>query len=511
MTSEKIVIVDFGSQYTQLIARRVREFRVYSEIVHPEKAAESINESCIGIILSGGPNSVYDKLSPQIDLSIIPDGMPVLGICYGMQLLSHKLGGKVEKSDEREFGKALLKIKKDSLLFKGIKNESVVWMSHSDKVTLLPPGFEVIGTSGNTPNAAMHMKGGRVYGLQFHPEVVHTEFGKRIIGNFVKVICSAHSLWNSSNFINETIEKIKTDAPSGGVIAGISGGVDSTVASALVQAAVGKRFRGFLVDTGLLRHNEGKDTVKLLREKMKFNIEYVDASSHFMEKLKGVKDPERKRKIIGKAFINVFEEQAKKYRNALYLVQGTIYPDRIESSSVKGPSHVIKSHHNVGGLPKRMRLKLIEPLAQLFKDEVREVGYALGIPAELLQRHPFPGPGLGIRIIGDINPERVKILQHADRIYIETIRKHGCYDKIWQAFSVFLPVKSVGVMGDCRTYENVLVLRAVTSVDGMTADWYDFDKEILHEASTRIINEVKGINRVVYDVSTKPPSTIEWE
>ncbi len=510
MNIEKILIIDFGSQYTQLIARRIRELHVYSEIVSPTKSLIIKDKNIKGIILSGGPQSVYDKNSPDLSKKFFETDIPILGICYGMQLIAHKFGGKVEKSKKREFGKALLKHNKN-ILFNNVKQNSIVWMSHSDKVVKSPKGFSKIGYSENTEYGAIFNKNRKIYGIQFHPEVVHTEKGHVILKNFVKKVCKIKSNWTPENFINKTINDIREQAKEGTIISGISGGVDSTVASELVHRAVGNRLKGFIIDTGLLRYNEGKDTVKLLNEKLNLKVKYVNRSNLFLSKLKNISSPERKRKIIGKVFIQIFEEQAKSFKNAKYLVQGTIYPDRIESKSTGGPSATIKSHHNVGGLPKRMKLSLIEPLTELFKDEVREVGKALGIPDELLQRHPFPGPGLAVRIIGDIRKDRVKILQLADKIFIDTIRKYNVYDDIWQAFAVFLPIKTVGVMGDYRTYENVIALRAVNSVDGMTADWYNFPKEILHEASTRIINEIKGVNRVVYDISTKPPATIEWE
>ena len=496
MDIEKIVIVDFGSQYTQLIARRVREANVYSEIIGPN---DSIDDNHIGgIILSGGPNR------------ILPD-VPILGICYGMQLISYKHKGRVDKSDKREYGKAQMQIVAENPLFDDIPENSTVWMSHSDKVVQLPEHYTSIAVSGNTENAAIVSDNGRIFGIQFHPEVIHTEYGFNIISNFLYKICGMQGNWNPENFIESTVEQIRNAAPKGTVIAGISGGVDSTVASELVHRAVGDRLKGFMIDTGLMRLNECAETVELLKGSLHMDIELIDSSELFMERLEHVSEPEQKRKIIGKAFIEVFEEAAGSTDNAEYLVQGTIYPDRIESSSTKGPSSTIKSHHNVGGLPENMKLKLIEPLKDLFKDEVRKVGFALGIPEALLMRHPFPGPGLAVRIIGEIDRTRTDILQHADAVFIDTIKKHNLYDDIWQAFAVFLPVRSVGVMGDNRTYENVIALRAVTSVDGMTADWFDFPKEVLHEVSTRIINEIKGVNRVVYDVSTKPPSTIEWE
>lgn len=508
MDIEKIIIIDFGSQYTQLIARRVREANVYSEIISPSDAVDG--ESIKGIILSGGPNSVYDEGSPRIDFNMLPD-VPLLGICYGMQLLSLNGGGAVEKSNKREYGRARISVKENHPLFSDMPQSSIVWMSHSDKVVKLPQGFTTIASSENTEYAAIASQKSAMLGIQFHPEVMHTQFGANIIYNFLYKICRVQGKWNPQNFIKSTIEGIRKQAPSGNVIAGISGGVDSTVASELVHRAVGGRLKGFIIDTGLLRLNEGEETVNILRNILNMDIELIGRGELFLGRLKGVTDPEKKRKIIGNTFIEVFEDVSNGIEDARYLVQGTIYPDRIESSSTKGPSSTIKSHHNVGGLPEDMKFELIEPLKDLFKDEVRKVGIALGIPDELLGRHPFPGPGLGVRIVGQIDEANVSILQQADQIFIETIRKHGLYNDIWQAFAVFLPVRSVGVMGDNRTYDNVIALRAVTSVDGMTSDWFDFPKEVLHEASTRIINEISGVNRVVYDISTKPPSTIEWE
>ena len=509
MENEKIIIIDFGSQYTQLIARRVREANVFSEIIPPGKKVK-LDTNVKGVILSGGPKSVYDKDSPRVDFDDLLN-VPVLGICYGMQLMAENFNGNVMQSDKREYGKAILEVISDNPLFRDIDKTSSVLMSHSDKVVTLPNGFKSIAISGNTDNAAIMCAEKNMYGIQFHPEVVHTEFGSKIIHNFLYDICNTKGNWNPSNFINNVIEDIRAFAPDGNVISGVSGGVDSTVASELVHRAIGSRMNGFMIDTGLLRHNEGNETIKTLRSLLDMSIEYIDESNLFLSNLNNISDPETKRKIIGKTFIDVFEKAAGRVENVKYLVQGTIYPDRIESSSINGPSSTIKSHHNVGGLPERMHLKLIEPLKDLFKDEVRKVGKALNIPEELLKRHPFPGPGLAVRILGNIDRNNVNILQQADNIFISTIRKHGLYDDIWQAFAVFLPIRTVGVMGDNRTYENVIVLRAVTSVDGMTADWYDFPKQVLHETSTRIINEVNGVNRVVYDISTKPPSTIEWE
>ena len=506
-----ILIVDFGSQYTQLIARKIRELEVFSEIIHPDQIKEVDLNSYYGVVLSGGPNSVYDKNSPDIDVDLLKLNVPVLGICYGMQLLAKKYKGEVERSKEREFGYAKFHIVKNDKLFKGIPREIKVWMSHSDNVVKLPQNFERSGYSQNCKNGSMVSKNGKVFGLQFHPEVYHTDYGKDILKNFVFEICEAKKNWTSRDLIKKIVDKIRDDVGDNYVIGGLSGGVDSTVAAVLVKKAVGGRLKGFIIDTGLLRMNEGREVIELYNKKLKLNVKYVDKSETFLKNLKGVVDPERKRKIIGRLFIESFEEEAKKIKKAKFLLQGTIYPDRIESKSTKGPSAVIKSHHNVGGLPDNMNFKLVEPLKDLFKDEVRMIGLKLGIPSDFINRHPFPGPGLAIRIIGEVTKEKLEILRKVDAIYIEELRRNKIYNDIWQAFAVFLPVQSVGVMGDERTYENVVALRAVTSTDGMTADFYWFEKEIIQKISNRIINEVKGVNRVVYDISSKPPSTIEWE
>ncbi|HAV93081.1 TPA: GMP synthase (glutamine-hydrolyzing), partial [candidate division WOR-3 bacterium] len=488
-----------------------REMKVYSEIISPS-VADKFNYSTVsGIILSGGPNSVYDKESPTISNRIFSLDIPILGICYGMQLIAIKNSGVVSHSQEREYGRSNLTILSRDVIFKAVKNKSIVWMSHSDKVKEIPKGYVKIAMSENSETAAMKHSQKQIYGFQFHPEVHHTQFGYTMLHNFVIFICRAKQDWTSKNFIERTVEEIKEQANGKIVISGISGGVDSTVASVLVKRAVGKHLKGFLIDTGLLRYNEGRETVECLKRTINMDVEYVDSAKLFLRRLKNVEDPEEKRRIIGKTFIEVFADKAKSFKNAEFLVQGTIYPDRIESQSQKGPSHVIKTHHNVGGLPKNMKFKLIEPLKELFKDEVRRIGIDLEIPSELILRHPFPGPGLGIRILGAVTEESVIMLQKADKIYLDVLKERHEYGNIWQAFAVLLPVKTVGVMGDQRTYDNVIALRAVTSVDGMTADWYGFSKETLQEISKRIINEVKGVNRVVYDISTKPPSTIEWE
>ena len=508
---ETILVLDFGSQYTQLIARRIRELGVYTEIKPfstPLKDIESMKPKAI--ILSGGPASVWDDNSPTVDREMFDLGIPVLGICYGMQLTTQLLGGKVERSKVREFGPATLEITNGFDLLSGIPDKSDIWMSHGDRVLELPPGFESIAGSENSPTAAMKNREMRIYGTQFHPEVVHTKFGKEILSNFVFKIAGCIGEWTPRSFVETAIKDIRQRVGDATVICGLSGGVDSAVAAVIIQRAIWDKLRCIFVDTGLLRMNEAEEVVESFRD-MGLNLVHIDASERFLARLRGVTDPERKRKIIGEEFVNVFEEEASKIKDAKFLAQGTLYPDVIESVSVKGPSATIKSHHNVGGLPEKMNLKLIEPLRELFKDEVREVGRELGVPEEILGRHPFPGPGLGIRIMGEIDEERLEVLRQADRIFIEEIKKGGVYDDIWQAFCVFVPVKTVGVMGDERTYENVIALRAVTSQDGMTAKWARIPYDLLEKISVRIINEVRGVNRVVYDVSTKPPSTIEWE
>ncbi len=514
MLEDKILILDFGSQYTQLIARRVRENSVYSEIFPYNAPFKKILDfKPKGIILSGGPSSVYSKGSPIPDIKVFDIGIPILGICYGMQLMAHLLGGRVAKAAKREYGRAELVIDDDSDLFKGISPnlQAVVWMSHGDRIEKYPKGFISIAHTENSPVAAMADKKRNFYALQFHPEVVHTEKGREIIKNFIFNICGAKPTWTMKSFIGTAKHEIKEKVGNQRIVCGISGGVDSSVTAVLVHEAIGDALTCIFINNGVLRHDEAKKVEHMLKKSFHMKIKYVDASERFLKKLKGVKDPERKRKIIGNEFIRVFEDEAMKIKNVSFLAQGTLYPDVIESTSFKGPSATIKSHHNVGGLLKKMKLKLIEPLRELFKDEVRVLGHELGMPDETINRHPFPGPGLAIRCISDVTKERLAILRKADVIVLDEIKKAGLYGKIWQAFAVLLPVKSVGVMGDKRTYDNVIAVRAVTSVDGMTADWAQIPYEVLGRISNRIINEVKGVNRVVYDISSKPPSTIEWE
>jgi GMP synthase (glutamine-hydrolysing) len=514
--TDTVLIIDFGSQVTQLIARRVREQGVYSEIVpfnHAEDALARLKPKAV--ILSGGPASVTDMGSPRTPDWVFESGLPVLGICYGQQTMVEELGGKVEPGDTREFGRAEVEVTQDCALFADVwkrGERDTVWMSHGDRVTRLPDGFRVVGVSEGAPFAAIADEARKLYAVQFHPEVVHTPRGSKLISNFVHRVVGLPGDWSMAHFKTSAIEKIRAQVGKSRVICGLSGGVDSAVAAVLIHEAIGDQLTCIFVDHGLMRLNEAEEVVSLFRGAYNIPLVHVDASAQFLSALDGVSDPEAKRKTIGRLFIEVFDAEAKKLGGADFLAQGTLYPDVIESVSFTGgPSVTIKSHHNVGGLPERMKLKLLEPLRELFKDEVRALGRELGLPAHFVGRHPFPGPGLAIRIPGAIDAGKLDVLRQADAIFIEEIRRAGLYDTIWQAFAVLLPVRTVGVMGDARTYDNVCALRAVTSTDGMTADYFPFDHNVLGRAATRIINEVKGINRVVYDVTSKPPGTIEWE
>ena len=510
--SQRVVIVDFGSQYTQLIARRVREQHVYCEVlpawVEPERLRELEPKA---LILSGGPASVIQENPPPFHEEILDLGVPILGICYGMQLLAQHFGGRVETAREREYGRAELELAATDPLIDGVPATSVVWMSHGDRVSRLPEGFEVLATSTNSPFAAVRDERRRIYGLQFHPEVAHTEAGTRILANFLQRIAGLEGTWSMDEFITSAIAELRARIGSASVICGVSGGVDSTVVAALLHRAGGAQLHCFMVDNGLLRAGEVDEVRQTFEQELDVSLATIDSSELFLRRLRGVEDPEKKRVVIGHTFIEAFERAAERIPDARFLAQGTLYPDVIESVSVWGPSVTIKTHHNVGGLPEQMRLEVVEPLRELFKDEVREVADRLGIPRELSRRHPFPGPGLAIRILGEVTAERLAILRASDRIVLEEVRRAGWYDKLWQAFAVFLPVRTVGVMGDSRTYEHVIAVRCVTSRDAMTADWAALPPELLGAISNRLINEVTGVNRVVYDISSKPPATIEWE
>ncbi len=511
--NETILVLDFGSQYSQLIARRIRECKVYSRIVPFSTPVEKIREEApMGIILSGGPASVYQDNAPKCDPEIFNLGIPVLGICYGLQLTVMTLGGKVARGHAREYGKAEIEITGESPLLDGLPSPLQVWMSHGDKVTALPEGFVTTAKTTNTEFAAIRHTEKKIYGIQFHPEVVHTHRGTEIIRNFAMRICGCSGNWTMESFIERSVREIQEKTAGQKVILGLSGGVDSSVAAALIHKAIGDKLTCIFVNNGLLRKNEAERVQELFAGSFKMNLVYIDATDRFLDKLAGVTEPEKKRKIIGHEFVNVFDDAAMKLKDVKFLAQGTTYPDVIESVPIDGnPSAMIKSHHNVGGLPEKMNLKLLEPLSRLFKDEVREVGKKLGLPDEMVYRQPFPGPGLAVRMLGAVNRKDLDTLREADIIIVDEMKKAGLYYKIWQAFAVFVPVKTVGVMGDERTYDNVIALRAVESQDGMTADWGRLPYELMERISTRIINEVNGVNRVVYDITSKPPGTIEWE
>ncbi len=510
---ETILILDFGSQYAQLIARRIRELKVFSKIVpHTVSPTQVIEESPKGIILSGGPASVWAPHAPKPQAGIFKLPYPALGICYGMQLMGQMLGGAVSKAAHREFGKAELTVTDPDTLFDGLPKELTCWMSHGDYVTKLPAGFKAIGQTSNTPIAAMGNLATRKFGLQFHPEVVHTPRGKEVLKNFLYKVCGCKGEWTPHSFVDDACEEIRRTVGDSQVVLGLSGGVDSSVTALLVHRAIGKQLIPIFVDTGLLRKGEQEQVEETFKRQFHLPLVVVKAQDRFLKRLKGVTHPEEKRRRIGRLFVACFEEQAAKRRGVKFLAQGTLYPDWIESRApLGGPSATIKTHHNVGGLPRRMNLKLVEPLKFLFKDEVRKIGRALGLPDEILMRHPFPGPGLAVRILGEVTPKRVALLKEADHRFIEELKRSGWYQKVWQAFAVLLPLKTVGVMGDERTYEHVVTLRAVKSLDGMTADWARLPAELVERVSNRIVNEVQGINRVVYDVTSKPPGTIEWE
>lgn len=507
-TSEEILILDFGSQYTQLIGRRIREAHVYSEILPFHTSFDELQRrQPKGIILSGGPSSVYDRDAPTCSPDLYKMGIPILGVCYGMQLIAKELGGKVEPAQEREYGHGELQRVGESSLLKGLKS---VWMSHGDRILEPPPGFEVTAQTDTTP-AVIENSERKIFGVQFHPEVVHTKNGSDLLRRFVLDICSCSGTWTLGSFLEEEVERIRTRVGDGRALCAISGGVDSTVAATLVSRAIGDRLVGIFVNTGLLRLKEYEKVLSMLQDNLHLNVYGIDASNRFLKLLEGITDPEEKRKMIGREFIKVFEEEAVRIGSINFLVQGTLYPDVIESVPVRGPSQMIKSHHNVGGLPETMHLSLVEPLRELFKDEVRQLGMELGLPEEMIWRQPFPGPGLAIRIMGEVTSENIRILQESDDILVSEIKKAGLYREVWQSFAVLLPIRSVGVMGDIRTYEYTIAIRAVTSIDGMTADWSRLPHEVIARISNRIVNEVHGVNRVVYDITSKPPSTIEWE
>lgn len=507
-----IVVLDFGSQYTQLIARRLRELEIYAEIVpYSTRTSEILAKKPAGIILSGGPASVHKHGSPKASRDLMDAGIPILGICYGMQLLVHQHGGKVAPAAKREYGHAAIEVLEDDPLFQGLPRVMTAWMSHGDGAENLGNGFKVIAKTPTAPYAAIADAAKKMYGVQFHPEVAHTPHGAKLLENFARRICGHWEKWTMLSFLERTVADIKAQVAGGKVVCALSGGVDSSVAAALIHRAIGGNLHCFYVDTGLGRFGDIERMRDLFQGKLQVRLKIVDAKGLFLQRLKGVADPEKKRKIIGKAFIDVFEKEARRLKNVEFLAQGTLYPDVIESVSVHGPSAVIKSHHNVGGLPKKMKLNLVEPLRFLFKDEVRKLGKEMGLPESLLWSHPFPGPGLAIRVLGPVTGDGLKIVRHADAIVQEEFRSSGWYGKVWQAFAVLLPVRSVGVMGDERTHDNVIALRVVESVDGMTADWTKLPYDLMAKISSRIVSEVKGVNRVVYDISSKPPATIEWE